>query len=283
MADYILRYFAHIVQRPFELPGTALIFSSYTHGSGKDTLATIMARIIGRHVASYTSNRHFWDGHDTQKEGALLVHLQETSETAAKSNAEELKALITAETVSVNPKGLRAYTVPNMGRLVMTTNKTDPVKMEGTDRRFVLSRPSDRFHARGVDWWASIQKQIHSPEFLGTVGRYLESVSLDGWNPRKIPESDDKDEVMELSKPAELLWLEDAVAAATAAGEVPPWKTIDELYMDYKLWWSSKGMPGLFMAQSANKLAIKIIPWKNTLITKSRRSNGVVYRINPTV
>ena len=131
--------------------------------------------------------------------------------------------------------------------------------------------------------WASIQKQIHSPEFLGTVGRYLESVSLDGWNPRKIPESEEKKEMLELSKPAELLWLEDAVAEATAAGEVPPWKTINELYTDYKLWGAANGMSPLFMAQSANKLAIKIIPWKNTLITKTRRSNGVVYRITPTL
>ena len=281
--EYVLRYFAHILQKPFEIAGTALVFTSWVHGTGKDTLVGIVSEIVGRHTALYTSNRHFWDSHDIRKEGALLLHLQESSADAAKSNAEELKALITSPHMSINPKGLRPYTVPNMGRLIMTTNKPDPIKLEGTDRRFVIMRPTSRLHARGADWWASIQAQIHSPEFLGTVGRYLESVCLVGWNPRKIPMSEDKAELMELSKPSELLFLEESIAAATAASIVPAWQSIDELYTDYKLWWSAKGMPPLYMAQSANKLATKLIPWKNSHFVKSRRNTGMAYQITPTV
>jgi hypothetical protein len=276
VTEYILRYAAHIIQRPFEVPGTSVIFSSNLHGTGKDTFVGILRRIIGRHASHYTSNDHFWDKHDTQKEGALLLHLEEAGATAAKAKASELKALITADTISVNPKGLRAYTVPNMGRLFMTTNEADPLKLEQSDRRFLLVNPSGRLHAKGLDWWASIQPQLKSEAFIGTIGRYLETVVLDAWNPRVMPMTELKAELLELSKPNEELFL-DYLAASSA--DPPIWLSATDLYHQYRAWWTAQGMSPAFMAISGAALGKRLLPYKDKRIVKRLVHGVTMYRL----
>jgi hypothetical protein len=272
---YVAKWFAHIIQHPFDIPGTALIFTSHTHGTGKDTVIGTMSKIIGRHARMYTSDTHFWDKHDTGKEGALLLHLQEAGAAANKAKAGELKALVTATSVSVNPKGLRGYEVPNMARIVMTTNEPDPLKLEESDRRFVLMQPSDRLHARGLDWWASIQPQINSEAFLGTVGRWLETHCLHGWNPRQLPMTNVKEELLELAEPTAKQFLE---AMIEEAGDNPPFMTGTELFKKYKTWAASEEMDTRFLCTNSKSLGIKIRSYKGKLFDKIRSAGGNLYR-----
>jgi hypothetical protein len=276
ITEYLLKYSAHIVQRPFEGPGTAIILYGRIHGTGKDTFVGILRRIIGRHSGMWTNSGHFWDKHDSQKEGALLWHLQESDGVVAKSNASALKALITSEAMSINPKGLRAYTVPNMGRLFMTTNDPDPVKLEHSDRRFMMIKPTTRLLQRGADWWASIQSQIFSDAFLGTIGRFLETVPIDGWNPRKMPMTEMKAELLEFSKSNEELFLEHLVENST---NPPPWYSATELYHLYRAWWTEQGMAAAYQAIAPQALAKKLNPYKDEKFVCRTLSGKRLYRV----
>jgi len=272
---YVVKWFAHIIQQPFEIPGTAIILTSHTHGTGKDTIANIIRKIIGRHAQHYGSETHFWDKHDTGKEGALFLHLEEAGAASNKAKADELKAMVTSSTMRVNPKGLRAYEVPNMARILMTTNAPDPLKLEETDRRFMLIRPSDRLHARGNDWWLSIQPQINSEAFLGTVGRWLWSYCLAGWNPRVMPMTDVKACLLEDSMPQAKRFL---LGMAPADGEEPGFKTSKELMADYKRWAIEEGIDSSIMFRSPNSLCIALGVYSGSFIDKIRRAGGNVYR-----
>lgn len=279
---YVLNYFAHMLQKPFEIPGTALVFSSKTHGTGKDTVINIMRHIIGRHSKHYCSESQFWNGHDTGKEGAILLHLEEVGSSANKAKKNELKALITADSIDINPKGVKAYDVPNIARIVMTTNEPDPVKIEDSDRRFVIINPSNRLHARGLDWWAATQTQIKSHAFLGTVGRWLTSIDLTGWNPRSLPMTEAKAELAEASKSVELLFLEDYVLGLNGLCEVSPL----EIYSEYKKWYKLQEMEPKFMRISAQSLAIHVSRYSSTtingvLLTKHSDGTRRFYRLTP--
>jgi hypothetical protein len=265
-----------MIQHPFVRPGVALIFTSYIHGTGKDTLLSLMGRVIGRHAVHYTSSTLFWDKHDVGKEGAILIHLEEACSRANKAKAGELKAIITANTISINPKGVRGYSVPNISRIVMTTNEADPVKLEASDRRFVIMRPSDRLHGNGLKWWASIQELLESDAMASSVGRYLESIDLTGWNPRELPTTEVKEELMELSKPMEQEFLE------FLRGEYAGVRmTTTDLYHRYKTWYCEQGMDIHYMSPSPNALCKKIAAWNDRLYTKARLASGWHYTPKP--
>jgi len=276
-AEYLLRYFAHIIQRPFEIPGTAVIFTSSTHGTGKDTLVGIMRKIIGRHAAHYTSETHFWDNHDTGKEGAILIHLEEACARANKAKAGALKALITADTISINPKGVKGYSVPNVARIIMTTNEADPVKLEESDRRFLICNPSDRLHARGADFWNSIQPQINSKEFLHTIGRHLESIDLTGWNPRMMPMTAEKEELLEDSKEVEQEFLEWLVEEYEGDRRC---LTPNDMYREYNIWFATQHMDMKFKRFSPMSLAKAVRRYNGRYFKKVRTSKNRVYQLN---
>lgn len=277
VTEYILRYFAHIIQKPFEQPGTAVIFTSHTHGTGKDTLLNLMRHIIGRHSKHYSSDAQFWNCHDTGKEGALLIHLEEAGARANKAKCGELKALITADTLDINPKGVKAYNVPNVARIMMTTNEPDPVKLEESDRRFVIIRPSDRLHALGLDWWAAQQEQLVSSAFLRTVGQYLSNIDLTGWNPRKMPMTETKAEIMEMSKPAEQIFLEDYISHITEATDLNP----TGLFKEYKDWYRDQSMDPKFVRISPNSLGMHVARYNGKLFIKRHVETGTLYRFSP--
>jgi hypothetical protein len=276
VTDYVLRYFAHCIQQPFEVAGTAIIFSSHIHGTGKDTLVNTMRRIIGRHSQWYGDEVQFFDSHDTGKEGAILIHLEEACARANKSKASRLKSMITGEVQTMNPKGVRAYTVPNVARIVMTTNEADPVKLEDSDRRYLIVNPSSRLHAKGLSWWASIQEQLKSPAFLHTVGKMLEAINLSGWNTRMLPMTKVKEDLLEFSKPNEQLFLE---ALQHDKPETELYAL--DIYSEYKLWWYKQELDKAFMAISSQSLMKRCMPYCNKLYTKHRHPEGYRYKMLP--
>ena len=277
VADYVLKYFAHMIQKPFEIAGTAVIFSSRLHGTGKDTLLNIMRHVIGRHSKRYGSETQFWNGHDTGREGAILIHLEEVGSQANKKEANGLKALITGDTININPKQIKPYDVPNIARIMMTTNEPDPIKLEGSDRRFLIANPSDRLHAKGLEWWAGIQEHFKSEAFLHTLGRFLEKVDLTGWNPRIMPMTEVKKDMLEWSKPQAQEFLEYLVADTA---EVRVFTGL-ELFKNYQQWYKEQGGAAEFAFKTANSFGMKILPYKDKLYKKKHGGSGSLYYVYP--
>jgi hypothetical protein len=191
--SYVLRSFAHMIQKPFEKTGVCTIFASKTQGTGKDTIMLWISKVLGNHVAHYTDDDTFWNQYDTRKEGAVLMYLEEAGSVANKAKSNALKARITCDDFTVNPKGLKAYSVANIARYFMTTNEVCPVKFEESDRRFLIITPSSRLaSSRTGDYgfWENVYKRMGTDEWIWAVGKYLETVDIHDWNPRVIPETE---------------------------------------------------------------------------------------------
>jgi hypothetical protein len=264
--DYLLKTFAHIIQKPFERTGICTIFSSKTQGTGKDTIMLILKYLVGRHTAHYISDDAFWSPYDTQKEGALIMYLEEAGSASNKAKFNALKARITADSQDINPKGVKAYPVPNVARYFMTTNEVNPVKMEETDRRFLIINPSERLVSAE---WTKIYEKILSPAWLYAVGKYLETVNIKGWNYRKFPETAVKKAIAEISESTEKQFLKQ-------------WSPQDDkgdkastLYEDYKSWCIENKMPYL---QSARSLSMNILPYKDKLYATRTKDGYTMYK-----
>jgi len=278
VAEYILKYFAHMIQKPFEIAGTAVIFSSRVHGTGKDTLLNIMGGVIGdAHYQHYNTESSFWEKHDTGREGTIMVHLEEVGSRANKKQADALKSLITSNSITMNPKNLSPYTVVNTSRILMTTNHPDPVKLENTDRRFLIVNPSERLRAMGPTWWLETQSKIKSEAFLHTVGRFLEKVDLTDWNPRVMPSTTIKEAMLEFSKPQIQEFLENLVEGT----ETVMLYTSAELYKKYINWYKDRGTPAEFAYQTVNSFGMNLLPFVDKLFKKIHNRTGSVYYVHP--
>jgi len=186
---YLLKCFARIVQQPLVKSNTCTILSSRLQGSGKDTLMLWITNLLGNHTSHYSSEDAFWSPHDTTKEGAIFVHLEEASPGENQKRCDALKARITEDITTVNPKGVKAYAVPNVGNVFMTTQHPIPVKMEAHDRRFFILNPSDRCFKKGPAYWTKIYTNFKTSPWMRSVGEFLANYDITEFNPTVFPDT----------------------------------------------------------------------------------------------
>jgi len=137
-ADFLMDYFAHIIQRPHVKTGVAVLIAG-PHGGGKGTIADIFRAVVGathsfRVGAKDAKERLFGRFSDGLKM-KVIVQVDEAPDLTRINNS--LKDVITADTWQFEDKGLQPYTLPNHANLVFTTNDDAPVRIEDGDRRWV--------------------------------------------------------------------------------------------------------------------------------------------------
>ena len=266
VTDYMVNTFAHMIQCPFKKTNVLNAFASRAQGTGKDTLMLIIKGIIGtHHTAHYTSTEQYWSPYDTRREGAIFIYLEEACASQNKAHEGELKANITSDMVGINPKGMKAYTVPNIGRNFMTTNVEEPFKMTSEDRRFNIVRPSDRM--KHIEWDAFYKNTVHNPCFLRNIGDFLEARDINGWESTKFPESQYRLDLKELVVSSEDRFLEQWTPDR--------WMTSGEMYLDYRAFCTENTYP---YAMSTMSLCKKILPHKDqSFICRDGRSRVKFY------
>ena len=200
LKEYVRNYYAHILQKPFDLPGVGLVYTG-GKGIGKDTKVNfIMKYILGeKYSQNYSSNKQFFGFHDTGKQNKFLIKLEEASRKDCLENSEELKAIITATMLTYNPKGSKEYHLPNYGRFIFTTNKSNPVDMSDEERRFVILPVSSEMKGK-TQFWNTIYKELYNFEAGRSIAEYLLSIDISNFNPRTLPDNEYQDAVIESEK-----------------------------------------------------------------------------------
>lgn len=227
LGEYVLKWLAHLIQKPFDLPGVGLVIAGIK-GAGKDTLWDfVIYHLIGQQFAfNYEDNNQFFEKHDTGRKDKFLVKIEEADRLVCLNNGSKLKALITSPMSSYNPKGQKAYTAPNYTRFVMTTNSGNPVDMSDGERRFVVLPCSSELKGN-FDFFQKVRDVLFTPQGGRAVAEYLMSVDLTGFNIRKLPENAYQEAVVDSEKSAEELFLQSWDGQELTSNE------LFELYRDY--------------------------------------------------
>jgi len=188
--QYVLKWMAHIIQKPFQKTLVGVCLINQEKGTGKDTISSWFREVVGSvHSSHYTSESQFWEKHDPKKEGGILMYLEEIGGGLNHEHNDDLKALITSSSLSINKKNVKQYDVPNLGNYLMTSNRQQPVKIEDGDRRFFLIQGSLRLWKK-YDYWREFYKASRlnsvsepvNPDWIGPVGRYLERLDITGYS-----------------------------------------------------------------------------------------------------
>jgi hypothetical protein len=196
--QYLYKYIADILQKPLIRPNVACLFIG-EQGAYKDYLwEFIGTHILGStYYTDYDKNTQFFDKYDTGKENKFLIKLQEADAEFCKKHSSDLKATITSPRLKFNPKGQKCYERNNYGRFILTTNKSNPLELEQSDRRWLIFRNSNELckdRKRGDEIRSILEHKLAG----AIIAEWLLSLDLSNFEAnRDKPESEFKKIILE--------------------------------------------------------------------------------------
>ncbi|MDO5758361.1 MAG: DUF5906 domain-containing protein [Rhodobacterales bacterium] len=184
---WLLGWMAHIVQKPEQKPGTAVVLRG-TKGAGKDTFGDYLGALLGRrHHVKIAQPDHLTGRFNAHLENGLLLHLEEGFWAGDKAGGGVLKNLITCPTLQIERKGIDPYEIEHFARLLITSNEDWVVPATPGERRyFVLDVSPTR--AKDTAYFAAIWKE-HSAGGAGALLHFLQSYDLSSFDVRNPPET----------------------------------------------------------------------------------------------
>lgn len=133
--EYVLNWLADLVQNPSRRPGVAIVLRG-DQGTGKGAFVTQLLKILGPHALHVSLSKRLVGGFNNHLKDALLVFSDEAFWAGDKGAEGTLKALITEDTFSIEPKGVDCFTVKNHLRLILATNNDWACPAGLEERRF---------------------------------------------------------------------------------------------------------------------------------------------------
>lgn len=214
--DYVLKYFAHMIQKPNERIPICLIFKS-KQGVGKNVFLTPISSIIGKDYFITSSNpKDFFGDYAEGFYHKLLVNMNECEGKDTFDFEGKIKSFITEDSITINPKFVRPTTIQNVARLIIFTNKPNPIPIDvkSTDRRYCVFQSTEYFLNKkyGTLFWKKLIEHFNRPEFIACLYDYLNSQNIENidWKGDR-PITDAYKEMCKLYVPIEALFFENYI------------------------------------------------------------------------
>jgi hypothetical protein len=134
---WLVSYFAHMIQKPWEKPLVALVLRG-GKGVGKSAFVSRIRHLLGPH-AGVVSHRHRLTGNfNSVLENKIFLTLEEAFWSGDKMAEGVLKELITGDTHTIERKGHEPYDVDNCLRLAILGNDRWVVPASWDERRYAV-------------------------------------------------------------------------------------------------------------------------------------------------
>lgn len=190
-SEYLLNYLAHMIQKPHRLPGTAIILQSEEQGTGKTTFMDILRKMLGARYCSTTADANTLVGQfNSSAMNKILLHFEEAVAPNDRVIESKVKALITNEMMTYNPKGIAAIEARNYARVFMTSNAQQVAHLARHDRRMFVLNVSAK-HANCSKFW--IAAHTAYPHELEAFMHALQKRDISDFRPSVIPYTEAKD------------------------------------------------------------------------------------------
>jgi hypothetical protein len=183
-ADYLHKFFANIFQEPTKRPPISIVIKG-KQGTGKNLILDAIGNMVDKEHYITTSRAD--DLFGTYAEGfyrKLLVNLNEAEGKDTFDFEGKIKAFVTEETITLNPKFVRSSTVSNHARLIITTNKETPIPIDvkSKDRRYVVYKTTEEYLKYSQSFWTKLYNHFRKPEFMATLHQYYMGLDLNGFD-----------------------------------------------------------------------------------------------------
>lgn len=175
--NYMIHYLAHLVQKPAERPNVSIVFKS-KQGVGKNLFfENFVSRIMGDEYLLSTANIDNVLGRFNMNVNRLMVLMDEAHGKDTFSNNDKIKSLITAEQLNYEKKGIDGIKIRNCGRYIMFSNNETPIKIEPSDRRFVVFECSNK-NRNNREYFAKVYNAFLDDQVIRAFYDFLMSKDL---------------------------------------------------------------------------------------------------------
>ena len=268
--EYLLKFYAHLFQKPGEIPRIALVFKSTT-GCGKDLWISFIISILGAEFIYKTSKlKDIVGDFNSAIDSKLICVANEVEPKTFNDFKENIKEFITEENISLVRKGIDPITVPNYSRLIFHTNNNFPVELN--DRRFAIFGCSPVVKKLNLTehYFSKIAKYLKNPVVQKLFYNYCLNIDIENYNfELNRPKTDIYKQ--SINKPIYLQFLIDKFEKLLKT-EPSDWNGIKkfkklDLLNEYNLWVQNPNNCGLQIppTRTAQKFKIEIT---STLLEK---------------
>jgi len=153
--EYCLNWYALPLQKPGIKLKTALVFHGY-EGSGKNLLHEVVASVYGKHgkVVGQRELESQWT--DWQSGCQFAIGDEVVSRAEMRHHKGVLKGLITSSHLNIATKFMNLRSERNCMNIVFHSNEVEPLKLDPTDRRYLVvwtpKRGDQALYDRFVKW-----------------------------------------------------------------------------------------------------------------------------------
>lgn len=181
--DYLIKWVAHIIQKPYKRIGTCLLIRSI-QGTGKDTFFNFIGtRLLGSKYYFNDANFELIFGKfNSMIENKILIVGNEVSATDTSGFFGKVINTITSPKLSIERKGISAYECNNFSSFVFLTNNDFPFKISHSDRRFVCWEASPLI-ANNTEYFNNLYNEIESGKLDRLFYDYFNSIDIDDFSP----------------------------------------------------------------------------------------------------
>lgn len=186
-ANYIIAWAAQIVQKPMTKVGVGLVLRGQK-GTGKTKFGELLGGLVKAHHKIVSRAEHVTGNFNRHLEDTLLLQADEAYWAGAKASEGALKDLLTNPEITIERKGVDAYTAPNYTRILFTSNEDFVVPASLDERRFAvfdvgISRKQDSHYFSELDKW-------YQSGGASALLHYLKTFDLSNTNLRLVPQTD---------------------------------------------------------------------------------------------
>ena len=181
--QYVLKWFAKIIQDPENRPQVGLVFYNKEHGTGRNTFTNFFQNEILGHNLSASArkiNRIFGRFNSILAKCMFLVIEEASGEI--KPFMEDFKNLITEPTFTIEKKNIDAGTYKNYVNAILLTNNQDILDIDDNDRRFAIFE-SSACMKNNVEYFNALYDCLKNKKNAGLFIKYLREEVDCSWSP----------------------------------------------------------------------------------------------------
>ena len=196
--EYVTHWLAHLVQKPNEKIGTALVIVG-EQGTGKGAMfCQLLGKIVGQglysHVDSIGSLSSF---NDILNDRSLVVMDEVEKSGIGHKMADMIKSLITESWMQTRRKFIPDAMAYQFQNYIFLSNNDAIVKVESTDRRFCVMETDPTLRG-ATAYFDELFENIKDDMMVQDFVNWLGSIDLEEWRAIKIPHTEAREAMREV-------------------------------------------------------------------------------------
>ena len=229
--EYLRKREATILQKRIRSE-IALGLRTDEEGAGKGFYEKTMRRLLGTHAMLITNPKHIIGAFNPHLETLLRLTADEALFVGNHEHRNALFSLITEDTLTIEHKGCAVYSSDNYLNSTILSNAEHFVPISNTARRFFIPTVSAA-RLQDSDYFAGLQAELDNGGYEALLYHLLHEVDLNGFNIRKVPQTEALRYQRDQSLPPLEMWWCELLESGTLRGSDPaePWRAVSSNYM----------------------------------------------------